>query len=534
MARDGLLALACAALISSVGLWDPAVAAAGDERDSAITTTLEVQTAMQQAREHLLHGDCRSAVYVLETHLAHIKGNRAYLDLLAEAYRGYIKELRLANQEAQAQRYLSRLTILDPGATLADMPAQGSGTAPAALVPQPVAPPSKPVPLIRGQKPDDRPVEAHPDKKVVAQEFVSRAEREFGDRHYREAEHLFEQAHEADRDSTEASHERWAYCKLHGVVEQLNQPAAGDPAWSALEQEVRRALELAPRLDYGKQLLTEIDKRRRGEADTNRAAVTVRHGERNAEGWCVAETSSFRIYHRQSRELAEQVAQVAERTRTEMHRKWFGGAAEDWNPKCDLYLHATAQEYSQQTGVPADSPGHSTFRSEGGRVVGRRIDLHVDNRNMLSYVLPHETTHVVLSGQFGSQPVPRWADEGMAVLAEPRDKIDAHLRNLARCRQDRQLFLVRDLMRMNDYPDRQLISAFYAESVSLVEFLSNRRGPQVFAQFLRDGLRDGYETALQRHYGYRDFDDLQQRWDRYAFGEAGNSSGVVRGAMGED
>ena len=45
-------------------------------------------------------------------------------------------------------------------------------------------------------------------------------------------------------------------------------------------------------------------------------------------------------------------------------------------------------------------------------------------------MLPHEATHVVLAGQFGDQPVPRWADEGMAVLTEPRDKIDRHLRNL--------------------------------------------------------------------------------------------------------
>jgi hypothetical protein len=89
-------------------------------------------------------------------------------------------------------------------------------------------------------------------------------------------------------------------------------------------------------------------------------------------------------------------------------------------------------------------------------------------------------------------------------------------------------------MQMDNYPDRRLISAFYAQSVSLVEFLSNRQGPQVFAQFLRDGLRDGYESALQRHYGYRDFDDLQQRWDRYAFGGIGNPSAVTRGAMGED
>jgi tetratricopeptide (TPR) repeat protein len=531
MARDGLFALLCAALMSTLAPMTSIAAAAGDDRDGAIATTLEVQTALQQAREHLLHGDSRDAVYVLESHLARINGNRAYLDLLAQAYSGYIKELRLANQEEQAQKYLKRLCILDPGAALADTPAHNAGPAQPAPVSQPVAPPAKSNPKIRLKGPDEQSTDTHRDNKAAARELVFRAEREFGDRHYPEAERLFDRAHQADSASTEASRERWAYCKLHAVVDQLNQPLPGDPAWNHLEQEVRQALELAPRLNYGKELLSEIDKRRHGSTEAAPAAVSVRHGDCNSAGWYVAETANFRIYHRQSRELAEQVAQVAEKTRTEMQRKWFGETTAEWSPKCDIFLHATAQEYSQETGVPADSPGHSTFRTEGGRVVGRRIDLHVDNRNMLAYVLPHEATHVVLAGQFGGQNVPRWADEGMAVLSEPRDKVEAHLRNLTRCRQDRQLFQIRELMQMNDYPDRRLISAFYAQSVSLVEFLSSRHGPQVFARFLRDGLRDGYETALQRHFGYRDFDELQQCWERYASAEAGCPTGVARGTM---
>jgi hypothetical protein len=74
---------------------------------------------------------------------------------------------------------------------------------------------------------------------------------------------------------------------------------------------------------------------------------------------------------------------------------------------------------------------------------------------------------------------------------------------------------------MNDYPEARAISAFYAQSVSLVEFLSAQKGPQVFARFLRDGLKGGYETALQKHYGYKGFDELQQRWTQEAFAAAG-------------
>src|SRR5207244_3282532 len=107
---------------------------------------------------------------------------------------------------------------------------------------------------------------------------------------------------------------------------------------------------------------------------------------------------------------------------------------------------------------------------ENGRLVTRRIDLHCDDPNMIVAVLPHETTHVVLAGQFGDVQVPRWADEGMAVLTEPRDKVERHLHNLDRCRQDGQLFSLRQLMQMHDYPDPRYIGAFYAESVSLVDF----------------------------------------------------------------
>jgi hypothetical protein len=57
---------------------------------------------------------------------------------------------------------------------------------------------------------------------------------------------------------------------------------------------------------------------------------------------------------------------------------------------------------------------------------------------------------------------------------------------------------------------------FYAQSVSLVDFLTHEKDPQTTMRFLHDGLRDGYESALQRHYGW-DFKELDSRWRRYAF-----------------
>src|SRR5204862_2609529 len=115
-------------------------------------------------------------------------------------------------------------------------------------------------------------------------------------------------------------------------------------------------------------------------------------------------------------------------------------------------------------------------------------------------VLPHEATHVVLAGMFGPFDLPRWADEGIAVLAEPTEKIEQHRRNLLKHHQDGLLFGIKDLMRMESYPEPRRIGAFYAQSVVLVEFLTQQKGPKVFAEFVKDGLRQGYEASLQRHY----------------------------------
>jgi hypothetical protein len=530
MAMEGLFALICAGAVIAAGPASPATIK--EERDTAVADALAVQTALRQAKQHLSQNDYRTAVYLLENQLARINGNQAYLNTLQDAYRGYIKELRLAKQDATAQVYLERLRILDPGAILDKSLQSAAAPVPA----RPSAPaPVKTTATVRAKAEEDDGDPFHSSrrdpKKDPARTLLARAEAEFSSRRYSEARLLYEQAHQTDSAATADCRDRWAYCKLHHVVEQLEHSST--PPWPELEKEVRLALNLAPKLEYGKYLLGEIEKRRSTPAGTDtprgESGVQVRHLSRDAEGWSIVETASFRVHYTLSREQAEQAAKIAERTRADVQQKWFGGPGEDWSPKCDLFLFATAQDYAK-TGVPGTSPGHSKITMENGHVVGRIVYLHCDDPNMLVAVLPHEATHVVLAGQFGEQQVPRWADEGLAVLSEPREKIERHLRNVSRCRQDGLLFTLHQLVQLSDYPDPRYIGAFYAQSVSLVEYLASERGPRVFVEFLRDGLRGGYEAALQRHYGCQGFADLEQRWTQYVANGGPTPIGVAERA----
>ena len=135
--------------------------------------------------------------------------------------------------------------------------------------------------------------------------------------------------------------------------------------------------------------------------------------------WKVKESANFVILH-DDPALAESVAGAAEAARDAMIRRWTGSPPPwAWEPKCEVYLYPNATIFAQVTGQAADSPGFSTMESDGTAVTVRRIKLRGDAANLVAAVVPHEVTHVLLADLFLARPIPRWADEGIAVLSEP-------------------------------------------------------------------------------------------------------------------
>jgi tetratricopeptide (TPR) repeat protein len=512
--------------------------------DKAIADKLAVQTAMLQGRDYLRQGEPAKAIAVLEAQLARIDGSRPYLMTLRDAYQAYITDLCLHKQNQEARKYLERLRILDPAAAAAleARPTAPAGrvvpaaqvaagapapTAPAYVSPLrqngPARPPSK-VRMLMGEEPrakgdpfakeNELPrLEAGPGG-PQARDLLARARAEFARGRYGEAGQLFDQARRAGPELPAESANQLAYCKLSHVFTELQK--SGDVPCEDLDREVQDALRLstvAKLTAFGRSLQDQLARRRPGPGG---AAEAVRHYTDERSGLLVAESAHFRVFHRQSRDLAERVAKVAEQTRLAMSRKWLGNDGEEWVPKCDVFLHATRDDYLGAGPVALDSPGHSRIETDPatGRVVSRRMHLRCDNPALLGAVLPHETTHVVIAGLFGGRPAPRWIDEGIAVLSEPAEKVNQHRQNLARAGRDHDLFPVRELVQMDQYPAARRITTFYAQSVSLVEFLSRQKGPLAFSRFVRDCQREGCEAALRRHYGYRDLADLEARWNQ--------------------
>jgi hypothetical protein len=165
--------------------------------------------------------------------------------------------------------------------------------------------------------------------------------------------------------------------------------------------------------------------------------------------WRIHETPNFRIYHCDPA-LALRTAEVAESVRTAQGKQWNNPAARSaWIPRCDLYLYPTARAYALATGQPEVSPGVSTMSSNGAHILSRRMNLRADNPQLLTTILPHEVTHIVLADLFIVQQIPRWADEGIAVLAEPLREQHLRAAELQGPLESGQLFDLARLMVMD-------------------------------------------------------------------------------------
>lgn len=149
---------------------------------------------------------------------------------------------------------------------------------------------------------------------------------------------------------------------------------------------------------------------------------------------------------------------------------------------------------------------------ERGRVVKRRIDLRADADDWLYSALPHELTHVILAEKFADRQIPRWADEGMAILTEPVARQAIRRTAMQRAGAKTSHYGAAELMSIRDYPQGDRRDAFYGQSASLVAYLIERDSPARFLDFVQLGQKQGFERALADVYGIRSLAELDGSW----------------------
>jgi hypothetical protein len=208
----------------------------------------------------------------------------------------------------------------------------------------------------------------------------------------------------------------------------------------------------------------------------------------------------------------------AERCETllaELRAKWFGNGSDElnWTPKCVLVIHDDLASYSREVPGGERTVGSSWIEVERGVVVTRRIDVRGDRDDWFDGAMAHELIHVLLADRFIGG-LPRWAEEGLAVLADPLEKQVQHDIDFRRAYAGRGQFRIGELVGLADYPSAQRVTTFYGQSASLVRFLTARGEPAQFVSFIEQSQQHGYDAALRSVYGISNLAELESDWLR--------------------
>jgi hypothetical protein len=198
-------------------------------------------------------------------------------------------------------------------------------------------------------------------------------------------------------------------------------------------------------------------------------------------------------------QVAQQAGQYAEKYRKEKSLQWLNQEMPPWPEPCPLKVTVTM----------GGAGGATSFAFDRGHVLGQNMHIEGSYERLMNSVLPHEVTHTVFAYYFRT-PVPRWADEGGAVLSE--DDVERN-RHDALCRQilnAGRAIPLRRLFALKEYPSD--VMALYAEGYSVTNFLVGASSRPQFLSFIDQGMREGWDRAAQAHYGFNRVEDLEQAW----------------------
>jgi hypothetical protein len=189
-------------------------------------------------------------------------------------------------------------------------------------------------------------------------------------------------------------------------------------------------------------------------------------------GWKALESNRFRIHYSGSEDTVIPLVTFCEETCEALRNRWIGDKPETWSCKCDIFLYPTARQFERGAHVPAEMWGVADLEIGQGKVWKRRLHMRADEPKKLTAVLTHEMTHVILAEHFCRKPIPRWADEGIAVYSEPPERQQKMLSFLKDEAAQKRLLPLKQMTAMKDGPQNERESElFYGESGAVIEYL---------------------------------------------------------------
>lgn len=186
-----------------------------------------------------------------------------------------------------------------------------------------------------------------------------------------------------------------------------------------------------------------------------------------------------------------------------------------WDNRAKIFLYPDPQSFFEQTRQPLWSTGFSDRDSQVFQ--SRIIVTYKQEREFFDGLLPHEISHLIVHDFIPeTQKIPIWLDEGIAQLAEAAKSSQARriMKQLTREKRYIRLDYLAGLDIRRE-TDNNRATVFYAQSLSIVEFLIGRYGSDSFGRLCRS-MRDGADfiEALRQatRQDLKTYQDLEKAW----------------------
>jgi hypothetical protein len=223
-------------------------------------------------------------------------------------------------------------------------------------------------------------------------------------------------------------------------------------------------------------------------------------------------------FHPSARERVEPLIAEADRVRRELSDRL--GQPVLKNVRVDIARTPGEMETLAPVGAPYPAYAEGVAYSEIGLVLLTLNPRHANANYDIKQVFRHELAHLALHDAVGGRDVPRWFNEGFAVLASGETSFDRMSELWTATLADRLLPLSE--VERTFPSDESKASIAYAEAVDVVRFLVRREEAHRFRALVQS-MRDGHDldTATRQAYGV-DLVTLEHEWredvaKRYTF-----------------
>ena len=184
-----------------------------------------------------------------------------------------------------------------------------------------------------------------------------------------------------------------------------------------------------------------------------------------------------------------------------------------WDNRVKIYIYANQEEFLKATGRQKWSHGVADYEK-------KEIRSYVWKEGFLESLLPHEIAHLIFRDYVGFKgEIALWLDEGVAQWQEPAKRaiVKEAMKNAL---LQKKGYALKDLTEIDirSVSYAPAVELFYIQAMSVIDFLINKQGSDVFIFFCRQ-LRDGkgLDEALKFTYptSIRNLNELEEQWKEY-------------------